>query len=405
MNLSIVATIDDRYVKKDGTCAIIIRIGRDNKTLPIATGFSIPQKFWDYKKRQVKNSYTGVTSVMRLNNQISAEVKAAKDIALDLHESDILDTLSLQEIKARISRSKQGTSFFDYADEVIKDLGKANRIGTRNAYKDAVNALGNFAGHRNLGFKQITFDFLKRFETHHYSKGNKTNGLAAYLRSIRAIYNLAIKGGVIAEKYYPFDKYKIETDETGKRAIELELLNKIFKLQFEQDHECFDARNYFLISYMLFGMNFYDIALLKRINIIDGHIKYQRNKTSKPYDVKITPQLSELLKYYIRDDNDYIFDIVRRDTPDLMDKDIKNARKLYNKKLKVIAGLCGIEEKLTSYVSRHTFATQALFDEIPIKAISTMLGHSSVKTTETYLKSLPSTIINDYNERILNKLG
>jgi adenylate kinase len=31
-----------------------------------------------------------------------------------------------------------------------------------------------------------------------------------------------------------------------------------------------------------------------------------------------------------------------------------------------------------------------------------MLGHSSLKTTETYLQSLPSNILDDYNERVMS---
>jgi len=62
---------------------------------------------------------------------------------------------------------------------------------------------------------------------------------------------------------------------------------------------------------------------------------------------------------------------------------------------------CTITENLTSYVSRHSFATQAMMLEVPFKVISTMLGHSDLKTTEIYLKSLPSNILDDYNEKIL----
>ncbi|UAY53222.1 tyrosine-type recombinase/integrase [Ferruginibacter albus] len=58
--------------------------------------------------------------------------------------------------------------------------------------------------------------------------------------------------------------------------------------------------------------------------------------------------------------------------------------------LTIVAKLCGIEQNLTSYVSRHSFATQAMFQQVPLVAISAMLGHSSLKTTETYLKALKS---------------
>jgi len=51
-------------------------------------------------------------------------------------------------------------------------------------------------------------------------------------------------------------------------------------------------------------------------------------------------------------------------------------RKRYNKRLREIATLCEIEERLTSYVSRHSMATNLILDDVPINALSKMLGHS-----------------------------
>ena len=99
-----------------------------------------------------------------------------------------------------------------------------------------------------------------------------------------------------------------------------------------------------------------------------------------------------------------MFPILKRETAALQDKDIKWAWKCYNKKLKKLASICDIDSNLTSYVSRHSFATQAMLSQIPLNAISTMLGHYSLKTTEIfYLKSLPSNILDDYNSAVMQK--
>ncbi|MBK7853733.1 MAG: tyrosine-type recombinase/integrase [Bacteroidetes bacterium] len=62
---------------------------------------------------------------------------------------------------------------------------------------------------------------------------------------------------------------------------------------------------------------------------------------------------------------------------------------------KLLAEECGIEKNLTSYVSRHSFCNSGNVKEVPLNAISTMLGHRSLKTTQVYLKSLPSTMFDD----------
>lgn len=403
MNISIVTTLDSRYQRKDGSCAIILRIGRDNRTLPIPTGYSVPEKFWNDKKREVRSTYKGVDSVERFNNLIDAELTTARSVLQELEESGQLDTMPLMDIKKRILSLKSSSSFFDFAQDILDDLVKAKKFGTRDAYKSAVQALENYHGSKNLDFKQITFEFLRKFETDHYSKGNGANGLAAYMRAIRALYNKAIKSGRVDEKYYPFKKYTIKTAPTEKRAIEWQFLEKIILLDLDADSPLFHARNYFVSSYMMYGMNFHDMAFLKTDHIINGRINYRRSKTSKLYDIKMTLGLEKIINFYVdtNRDSNYIFPIIRRQDPEMISRDIKWARKRYNKKLKEVAEKCGIEQNLTSYVSRHSFATQAMLKDIPINAISSMLGHSSLKTTQIYLKSLPNNILDSYNDLLM----
>jgi integrase/recombinase XerD len=403
MNTSAMLAIAS-YVRKDKTAAIVIRISKGKHTRDIPTQFKIPVEYWDEKKRKVKNSYEGVSSVTRLNKMLAEELKIKSDMLLSFEESGILESLPITELVKRLSSEHKGDNFFAFSDQVLLDLKKAKRIGTMRAYSSATQALENFHGSRNLTFKQISFDFLRRMETAHFANGNKANGLAAYMRGIRAIYNLAIKTNIVDPKHYPFKNYSIKTERTQKRAISYELLQKIMSLELQPEHPCYHARNKFLISYMLYGMNFYDMALLEKSNIVDGRIQYQRNKTSAPFNVKITPALQTLLDIYIKPERKSIFDIIKRSDPELMEKDIQNARRLFNDRLKDLAKLCGIQTNLTSYVSRHSFATHAKLHKIPVEAISEMLGHTSIKTTQIYLDSLPSSTIDDYHATILGTM-
>jgi integrase/recombinase XerD len=69
--------------------------------------------------------------------------------------------------------------------------------------------------------------------------------------------------------------------------------------------------------------------------------------------------------------------------------------------LKVVVEKCNIEQKVTSYVSRHSFATQAMLQDVPLLAISRMLGHNRLTTNQIYLKSLPSEVLDDYNKKLV----
>ena len=92
------------------------------------------------------------------------------------------------------------------------------------------------------------------------------------MRTIRAIYNKGIKEGLIEKEAYPFADYKIRTEPTEKRAIVIDLIKSILKLKLDGDHKLFHYRNYFLASYMMYGISFIDMAFLKLENIVDAII-------------------------------------------------------------------------------------------------------------------------------------
>ena len=141
-----------------------------------------------------------------------------------------------------------------------------------------------------------------RLHVFHLSKeGNTLNGLASYMRTIRAIYNRGIKAGIIEQDAYPFIHYQIKMTPTSKRALDISSIRKILNLKLKRCDPLFNYRNYFLISYMLYGMPFIDMAFLKIKDIADGRIKYQRKKTAKQYNIKLTEQVIELLSYYTLD--------------------------------------------------------------------------------------------------------
>ena len=159
------------------------------------------------------------------------------------------------------------------------------------------------------------------------------------------------------------------------------------------------------------GMSWADIAHLMMKNIVDGRIIYVRiktkRKTAKSFSIKINPKIKDILAYYIKgkNDNDYIFPIIKRNkNPYLIREDIKNRLRRYNKNLGRIRKLCGIEQKLTSYVSRHSWATIAKKSGIDIGIISNALGHQDTFVTRAYLESFGSEEIDNANESITNSI-
>lgn len=404
MKTNITLSLDTRRAKKDGTFPLIFRLSHQRKTTAIASGYSIPSSDWNSRNRTVKKSYKGVTSVVRLNNLLSKKKTEYIDQINILEEKDKLNFLSIKELKAHILKTTSKITFYEYTQSLIDEFTTAKRIGMKNNYSSVYRNIKRFYPYDYLRFEEINHQFLKRFEIYHLNKGTSINSLAMYLKTIRAIFNRAIKDDMVSRDAYPFENYKIRMEPTAKRAISREKIKRIMELELKPSNPLFDARNFFLLSYLMNGMSFIDMAYLKRENIIDDRIRYKRQKTGKLYDLKLTQQLSLLLDFYLQDKNpdDYIFPIINKEVIDVerQYRDIKNVLNAYNKKLKEIAKLCKIEDHLTSYVSRHSMATHLILSEVPINALSKMLGHTKLTTTQIYIKELPTNILDDYQERL-----
>ncbi len=428
MTTNIVIALDTRRMRADNTYPLIMRLGHRRKTLPIPLHIYLLTKDWNEEKRLIRNSVENAT---RLNNRIAKRKARAISLLEKLDEAKMLETMPIMDVRTfietyidsdienplqeeyrkqeiiRAEREKEGRNFFAYADKLVDELTTAKRIGTRNSYLDGASVVEKFHGSRKLDFQDLTYEFLKKLEANHYSKNNKVNGLAVYMRTIRAIYNSAINADVVDAKYYPFKKYKIKTAPTAKIALQWPQLEKIIALKLDPDNPLFDTRNYFVAAYMMYGMSFMDLAFFAKSSIVDGRINYRRTKTSKLYDIKIASGLQEILSYYCAQnpDSPYVFPIIKRKTAEEQYNDVEWSRKRYNKNLRELAKVLDIEAYMSTKVVRHSFATQAMLNEVPINIIKEMLGHSSVRTTEIYLAALPSNILDNYNEKILLNAG
>ncbi|MEM0931421.1 MAG: phage integrase SAM-like domain and Arm DNA-binding domain-containing protein, partial [Bacteroidota bacterium] len=192
MNTSIVLSLDKRRSKKNGHFPLVFRLSHQGKTANIPTKISVPQSDWNNRTRKIKKTYKGTHSVIRLNNELEKKKADFLDIINDLNDENRLDYLTANELKTLLVKPRQKSSFFQFTEDLIDQLNEAKRYGNARAYKSALGALKNFHEKDTLDFEQISYSFLKKFETAHLKKGNSLNGLSTYMRTIRSVYNKAI---------------------------------------------------------------------------------------------------------------------------------------------------------------------------------------------------------------------
>ena len=81
-----------------------------------------------------------------------------------------------------------------------------------------------------------------------------------------------------------------------------------------------------------------------------------------------------------------------------------NALHLVNKRLKALSEMLRLQRPLTMYVARHSWASAAKAKNVPLAVISEGMGHDSEATTQIYLASLETSVVDKANKKILDLL-
>ena len=147
----------------------------------------------------------------------------------------------------------------------------------------------------------------------------------------------------------------------------------------------------FCLMFSFSGMAFVDFAHLRKENVKDGVLSYHRQKSGSfirveiPADVRL---LLDELAVCTDKDSPYLFPFLSgKKTGEAAYAEYNGALLRFNRDLRSLAETCGVGEPVTSYTIRHSFATTLKEQDVPIEMISELLGHTSIKTTQIYLKS------------------
>lgn len=389
--------------RSDNTFPIMLQIIKDGRVKLISTGISCLENEWDGK--ELKKSHSNYQK----RNLILANIKSRALKIIDEFVSDEIDfTLIDFEVKFSGDKINSKITVYEHFQATITLMNTSGRTGNSRSFKDTCNSFFSFHQDKDLSFKNLNVGLLEKYEAHLRGRNNQDSGIAFRMRSIRAIYNSAIRNGIVKAEYYPFDKYKISKlkGKGQKRALSRAEIKKILDVDLSERPDLINTKNYFIFSYFSRGINFVDMMKLKNENVQGKNIEYIRSKTKGRFIIKILPPVQVILDYYAVNNSmtDYIFPILLKN--DLTPMQIENRKhktlSKFNRDLKELAILAGVNKNVTSYVIRHSFATNLKQLGVATDLISESMGHTNLDITNSYLKGFENEEIDDANEKLLH---
>ena len=328
------------------------------------------------------------------------------EVIVDLEAEELDYTLNDIETRFRNYTEEnkvKSISVKNFFQQRIDTLDEAGKFNYAKIIKDSMTSLFKFDKNKDLRFKDIDFEYLIKYETF-LAKTCDNSSIKIKMTDLRTLYNLAINMGYAKKEHYPFKSYSIQKrlkQKSRKIALSEEQFAMFKSFDCGKFPRYTNTYKMFLFSYYVGGMNFKDMAFLEWDDIKDNRLYYTRCKTGRDFNVPLRAEALEILEYYrnyVKTEHiKYIFPVILKN--DLTDKQLhgryRRCLKIYNINLKFIAEQTGIEESLTSYVSRHSFATHLKFNNVSADVISQIMGHSSVAVTNSYLKDFENDIIDD----------
>jgi len=386
--------LNKKKAKKDNV-QLYIRIVVDLKRAEIATTHYIPTSAWNEKQRKVKPSYS---KAIFLNAYIDKVINDINQIFIQ--EASQGNTITSKDIKNKylgIDEKPTQKTILDALDYHNTRMEEKVKIGqtakkTHTRYVITKKKVEAFLKHqykiKDIPLSELRLRFATEFEHYLLTQDNlHSNTVHKYIKNIKTVLNMSVGLDWISSN--PFNNFRCSYIAPKREVLTQEEVNKI-RFKKIDIKRLAEVRDVFIFCCYT-GFAYSDIYKFEYDAItkgIDGEfwLTTERQKTGVKESVPLLPIALEIIKKY-RDHNYCINK--NRLLP-------VNSNQRYNGYLKEIADICGIKKKITSHIARHTFATTiTLSNGVPIETVSSMLGHSSIRTTQIYAKVLESKVSED----------
>ena len=380
---------------KDGTAPVEVRVTIARRAYYINTGVSVRPREWKFGQIVDRYNSDDLNERVRIMLQRVDRVVnewLAKESESEINFEDVRKMVFAPDSRRKVKDAEDMVAWM--ADEISK-LGV--RKGTMLHYKVSVAVLAESGIMRK--WSDLTVENVHRWDAYlHAIQKHRTDAevkagkpteyisqatVRNYHKDIKALMGRALKFGLISAN--PYDRIKGEIKRGNTETVEFltkDELARIERLTLIDGSMLAAARDMFVFQAYT-GMAFSDMQAFSLEKCRrDGDrwlMAGQRVKTGVTYYVRLLPQVLAVVEKY------------GGELP-------KVAVQTYNKNLKKIAEATGITKRLTSHVGRHTFATWALHEGVPIERVSKMLGHAKVTQTQRYAKVLAEDVFGEFDK-------
>ncbi|MBF1458633.1 site-specific integrase [Prevotella pallens] len=391
--------INRQKTKADGNTAILCRITIDGKNTAVTTGEECNPSEWNTKQ--------GLTTNRKTNQRINEFRKLVEKTYRDILTRD--GVVSVELIKNRLQGiATNPTTLLTMSKaeliSVKESVGKSRAEGTYLNLSYSDRNLREFIenkGVQDISIATITeslFEEYRFFLKKHRLKLSTINNNLCWLSRLmfRAVSKRIIRCN-------PFENAKYEKEEKKIRFLQKSDVMKLMAMRMN-DRETELARLMFVFSCFT-GLAIADMEQLQHKHIqtaADGrkYIRKERQKTKVEFIVPLHPIVETIIRHCWEEQEGNEEQQTVKEKGDSLVFQPHCSRSVMGKNLSIVGKACGIRQRLSYHMARHTFGTMCLSAGIPIESIAKMMGHASISSTQIYAQVTDNKISKDMDRLI-----
>ena len=391
--------INRQKTKADGNTAILCRITIDGKSTAITTGEECKVSEW--------NSKQGLTTNRKTNQRINEFRELIEKTYRDILTRE--GVVSVELIKNRLQGiATNPTTLLTMSkvelQAVKESVGKSRAEGTYLNLSYSDRNLREFVedkGVQDILISTITEDLIEEYRfflKKHRLKSSTINNNLCWLSRLmfRAVSRRIIRCN-------PFENARYEKEDRKIRFLQKNDVMKLMAMSMN-DKEAELARLMFIFSCFT-GLAISDMENLKYKHIqtaADGqmYIRKERQKTKVEFVVPLHPIAEAIISHCWNAQARNEGQQTVNEKGDSLVFQPHCSRSVMGKNLSIVGKACGIRQRLSYHVARHTFGTMSLSAGVPIESIAKMMGHASISSTQVYAQVTDRKISEDMDRLI-----
>ena len=295
-------------------------------------------------------------------------------------------------------------TWFSFIHGMVAKKLRIGRLGTAKTYRNALASFSRFRDGEDIAIDALDAELMNQYEAWLKERGVKRNSSSCYLRTLRTLYHKAVERGLTTDKDI-FRHVFTGFAPTAKRALPLDTLRAIRRLNLQDGSDLAFVRDMFMLCIYLQGISFVDMAYLKKEDIMNGLLQYSRKKTGQSISVGWEPVMQDIVDTYahLTVGSPYLLPIITKQDGTERQQYERMEHKM-NRLLKKIGRMVGLQAPLTTYVARHCWASTMRDMGVSLSIVSKGLGHESLKTTQIYLSSIDTEGVVKANRKLIGKI-